>query len=50
MVAVPLVKTLHGGEVVPIFETDRIRGAMWKASSVPISGGRALTVQQEVEQ
>jgi hypothetical protein len=36
--------------VVPIFETDRIRGELRKASSVPFMGGVALTVQQEVEE
>jgi hypothetical protein len=36
--------------MVPIFQKDRIRGAMRKASSVPFMGGWALTVQQEVEQ
>ena len=36
--------------MVPIFEKDRIRGELRKASSVPLMGGRALTVQQEVEQ
>jgi hypothetical protein len=35
--------------VVPIFRKDRIRGESRKASSVPIMGGRTLTVQQEVE-
>ena len=46
----PFVKTLHGGIVVPIFEKDRIRGELRKASSVPLMGGGTLTVQQEVEQ
>jgi hypothetical protein len=41
---------LHGGGVAPIFRKDRIRGELRKASSVPVLGGRALTVQQEVEQ
>ena len=36
--------------MVPIFGKDRICGESRKASSVPIMGGRALTVQQEVEQ
>jgi hypothetical protein len=36
--------------MVPILATDRIRGELRKASSVPLMGGQALTVQQEVEQ